>query len=299
MFEDFKPSPAFQCYPDTWLASAYITLMTPAEEGAYARLRMYDWINDGIPDDDDQLAILSRLGEAWFNGSSTNVQRLFKKHPRKPGFLTDPLLERERERQVEWRKKCQKAGQASAANRRKSLAANQSQNQLTFNGSSTNVQPAGCQLVDPHVEHKVNSPSPSPYIEPQPNTWPSEVEVVEWGKMDGIEEPVCRKFYAHNQALGWMTGNTPVRNARWWLKKFAMSEYRRTPAKANGTPRATTVFEQKTRLEALEKLLRDHPGSPQSDYSEVPSAEERKDFQVMFEEAKKLRRELALGGPSK
>ena len=36
-------SPAFQFYPNDWLSSPRITMMSPAEEGAYIRLLCYDW----------------------------------------------------------------------------------------------------------------------------------------------------------------------------------------------------------------------------------------------------------------
>ena len=52
--------PAFQFYPDAWLSSTDITLMTIAEEGAYHRLLCYAWQEEdcGLPDDDRQLAVM-------------------------------------------------------------------------------------------------------------------------------------------------------------------------------------------------------------------------------------------------
>ena len=35
--------PAFQFYPNDWLSSPTILLMTPAQEGAYIRLLCYCW----------------------------------------------------------------------------------------------------------------------------------------------------------------------------------------------------------------------------------------------------------------
>ena len=51
-------SPAFQFYPNDWLSSQNITLMTPAEEGAYIRLLCYAWADPdcSIPNDDEILA---------------------------------------------------------------------------------------------------------------------------------------------------------------------------------------------------------------------------------------------------
>ena len=58
-------SPAFQVYPGEWLSSQDIMLMTPSQEGAYIRLLFIAWLSDdcGLPDDDEQLASLSRLGD--------------------------------------------------------------------------------------------------------------------------------------------------------------------------------------------------------------------------------------------
>jgi hypothetical protein len=61
--------------------------MTPAEEGAYIRLLGYDWMNDGLPDNDEQLAALSRLGEGWFKGSGTRLRECF---PLRDGKLHNP-----------------------------------------------------------------------------------------------------------------------------------------------------------------------------------------------------------------
>jgi hypothetical protein len=51
-------------YTDDWLSSAVIAAMTAAEERGYLRLLLYSWNEDdcGLPDDDDTLAQLSKLG---------------------------------------------------------------------------------------------------------------------------------------------------------------------------------------------------------------------------------------------
>ncbi len=72
-------SPAFPLYTDDWLGSTAIALMSPAEEGAYIRLLAYEW-NSGdcsLPDDNKELAVLSRLGKAWGNGSGAKIRKNF------------------------------------------------------------------------------------------------------------------------------------------------------------------------------------------------------------------------------
>src|SRR5262249_53485961 len=98
----FMPNkaPAFQFYANDWLSSPRIMLMSAAQEGAYIRLLCIAW-NDpdcSLPDDDEQLAILSRLGEGWFNGGSTLVRKCFNQHPEKPGRLVNLRLLEEREK---------------------------------------------------------------------------------------------------------------------------------------------------------------------------------------------------------
>ena len=100
-------SPAFQFYPESWLSSPKIMLMTPAEEGAYIRLLSLCWSEGHLPDDDAQLALLSRLGDDWFNGSSTKLRECFTE---RDGKLYNERLSKERGKQRKWRKKCREGG---------------------------------------------------------------------------------------------------------------------------------------------------------------------------------------------
>jgi len=136
-------APAFQFYPGDWLSSPAVMLMPPELEGAYIRLLCYDWMSDGIPDCDQSLAALSRLGEGWFKGGSSVLKRCFNQHPTKEGFLTNPRLQKEREKQAEWREKSRIGGIKSAQSR-------------TSKGSRV-VQPK----VNRTVEPKGNSSSSS------------------------------------------------------------------------------------------------------------------------------------------
>lgn len=112
-----KSTPAFQFYPGDWLSSLKIQLMTPAEEGAYIRLLAYAWQAEdcGLPDDDLQLSVLSRLGEGWFNGSSQRLKaNFFSKRER----LYNARLLQERKKQEEWRRKSRDGGIKSGKIRR-------------------------------------------------------------------------------------------------------------------------------------------------------------------------------------
>ena len=109
-----KP-PAFQFYVNDWLSSPEIMLMTAAEEGAYIRLLAISWAKGGLPDDDEQLAVLSRLGEGWFKGSSTKIRQCFVKRGKK---LVNKRLEKERKNNQTWREKCRQGGIASGKARK-------------------------------------------------------------------------------------------------------------------------------------------------------------------------------------
>jgi len=96
-----------------------IMLMTPAQEGAYIRLLCICWESGdcSIPDDDNQLALLSRLGEGWFNGGSKLVRERFMPHPEKEGYLTNERLVKEFNKQAKWSEKSSSGGKKSAEKR--------------------------------------------------------------------------------------------------------------------------------------------------------------------------------------
>lgn len=114
--------PAFQFYANDWLSSTKISIMTPAEEGAYIRLLCHAW-NDPhccLPDDDEQLAVLSRLFEEWYKGSSEKIRNCFLPDTARPGKIFNKRLRDERKKQNEWRRKCRKGGLSSGKKRKNS-----------------------------------------------------------------------------------------------------------------------------------------------------------------------------------
>jgi uncharacterized protein YdaU (DUF1376 family) len=115
-------SPAFQFYPDSWLSSKDILLMTPSEEGAYIRLLAIAWLEPdcGLPDNDSELAVLSRLGKEWDGRSRERIRAKFRAEGGR--LYNDRLLE-ERRKQAEWSRKSSAGGKKSAeARARKSGA---------------------------------------------------------------------------------------------------------------------------------------------------------------------------------
>lgn len=144
-------SPAFQFYAKDWLSSPKIALMPPQYEGAYIRLLAYCWDSGdcSLPDDDDELASLSRLGEGWLNGGSKVLRKCFVSHPTKPGHLSNQRLLDEAEKQAAWQRKSSEGGKKSAAKR--------AENKELLRGGSTKGEPEADRPVKPNR----NSSSPS------------------------------------------------------------------------------------------------------------------------------------------
>lgn len=70
--------PYFKFYPNDWLGSQHVALLTPAEEGAYIHLLALAWNSPdcSLPDDDSALAFLSRLFVGW-DESRDKIRRGF------------------------------------------------------------------------------------------------------------------------------------------------------------------------------------------------------------------------------
>jgi len=127
--------------------------MTSAEEGAYIRLLAISWNapDCGLPDNDEQLAILSRLNGAW-KGSSSKLKACFIE---KNGRLYNKRLLSERKKQKLWREKCSLGGQHSGRARKA-----MQDKELQLRGSSSNVG----RVV------QVNGNTPSPSSSPSPSS---------------------------------------------------------------------------------------------------------------------------------
>ncbi|MCK5607572.1 DUF1376 domain-containing protein [Candidatus Pacearchaeota archaeon] len=89
-------SPAFQFYPKDYLSDINVQLMTLEERGAYLQLMCHEWEEKGLPTDDDDLSILSGLGDKWFEKSGDKIKKCFTI---KKDKLIHPRLEKERKKQ--------------------------------------------------------------------------------------------------------------------------------------------------------------------------------------------------------
>lgn len=107
-----------------WLGSTKIQAMKPDEEGAYLRLLLSASQMDdcGLPDDDNELANLSRLGNDWFKkpklSSLTRGQRIRQCFRCEGGRLFNDRLSQDREQFEALIEKRRHAGHVSAEQRR-------------------------------------------------------------------------------------------------------------------------------------------------------------------------------------
>lgn len=110
-----EKSPAFQFYPQDYLADPNVAEMTLEEQGAYIRLICYAWIAGSIPADPERCARL--VGNGCSISVATNVQRAFNEPSTDPQRLLHKRVEKERQKQAIRREQTSSAGRKSAAKR--------------------------------------------------------------------------------------------------------------------------------------------------------------------------------------
>ena len=102
-------SPAFQFYPDDFLGSSKVSVMTPTEIGVYVLLLCMDWNGNGITFNPKLLARYCRMAEHEFLEAWEVVGQCFEE---RDGKLYNPRLERERVKQAAYSAKQKAASDA-------------------------------------------------------------------------------------------------------------------------------------------------------------------------------------------
>ena len=93
-------APAFQFYPRDYMSDIKVRLMSHEQKGIYVDLLCLDWDEDGIPQDVEDLALLTGLEPARFRAHwEKRIACCFVEHPTKLRFLTSKRLEVERTKQ--------------------------------------------------------------------------------------------------------------------------------------------------------------------------------------------------------
>lgn len=222
-----KP-PAFQFYPQDYLASSRVAEMTLEEEGVYIRLLCYCWSTGSIPADPERCARLA--GKGCTVATATVVQRSFNEHPTDPQRLVHDRLEIERENQRTRREQASSAGKKSAERRSKTQGETADTKEMPAkthdsNGRSTDVQR--------NLNPSSSSSSSSSDIETQESALvvekpkrrsqafvkPSVQEIIDY--ILEIQSAVdAKQFWDHYESNGWRVGSNPMKDWRATVRKW-------------------------------------------------------------------------------
>lgn len=140
-----EKSPAFQFYPKEFLTDRNVAGMSLQERGAYITLLCLCWQEGWLPADLTRLANMVGAPLSVFRKFWPAIEVCFVASEDR---LVHPRLEKEREKQANYKRRQSDKGKASAATRK-----------------ATTVEPRfgpGCHPVDDQRQPKGNSPSPSP-----------------------------------------------------------------------------------------------------------------------------------------
>lgn len=115
-----ETSPAFQFYPKEFLADGNVSGMSLSERGAYITLICICWNDGSLPVAHDRLANMVGLPVRQFHKLWPALRACFKEQD---GRLIHPRLEREREKQEQFRRRqSDKGANGAAARWRKAMA---------------------------------------------------------------------------------------------------------------------------------------------------------------------------------
>jgi len=203
--------PSFQFYPKDFLSDTDTMAMPNEAIGIYFKLLCYDWVNDGIHNNDKKIMRIVNFEWHDFNGNERDIEDYniilshihskFIAHPSKEGFLTNPRLQKEREKQKDFIQKKINAGKEGASKR-------------WDKPKHTHIAKNSTPIVLPMAKNSSSSSSSiikkNIYIK-RKFTKPSLSEVVGYCKQrgNGID---AEKFIAHYESKGWMIGKTPMKD---------------------------------------------------------------------------------------
>lgn len=200
-----KP-PAFQFYADDFIGGTCD--LSAADVGAYIRLLCYQWSRGAIPSEPDKLERVA--------GGKVSDDVLAKF----PGGKNE-RMERERQKQDEYRALQSAKGRASA--------------QARFNRGSTVVQPER----QPDGQPKGNSPSPSP--SPKNTHTLTRAEIPTWEEVKrtadvrGVPTDSAKRFFDHHEGNQlWINQHGKVINWQYKLTTWAASDRTVKPSGQNG-----------------------------------------------------------------
>ncbi len=206
-------APAFQFYPQDYLASSRVAEMTLEEEGVYIRLLCYCWSTGSIPADPERCARLA--GKGCSVETATTVQRSFNEHPTDKQRLIHDRLEIERENQRKRREHAAEAGKESAKKRKPQQSSLPTQAKLPSvnNGRSTDVQrnvnPSSSSAASSSDVSLFNSPDVfvpekmrTPEVESAAQLWWSHLRLEHPDKLPEPNSPQLQAFWNDANRMG-------------------------------------------------------------------------------------------------
>lgn len=197
--------PDMPVFPNDWLSSTAITLMTPAEEGAYWRLLCHAWSDPtcSIPKCPVSLAALSRLGEAWATGGGAKIMACFEVDPERPDRVFNVKQRAIRDKQLK-RIETAKAKASDAANARwNKKSSSSAQAMLEHSASNADAQTK-------HMPQNASSPVSRLPIAGERERPASEVErpgveeVITYSQIIGLAEWKARDWFDEMQGCNWL-----------------------------------------------------------------------------------------------
>jgi len=147
----FGKSPAFQFYPKDFLTDENVRVMSMQERGVYITLMSFCWIEGTLPADTKRLARLCGMPAQQFNKLWKAIAPCFEVNPLNAERIIHPRLNKERVKQIIFRRRQSDKGRASSAARRQPDTAPDT------NRGSTAVQPAAAKPPEPDTNSSVCS----------------------------------------------------------------------------------------------------------------------------------------------
>ena len=241
--------PAFQFYADDFLAGTLD--LSQSEVGAYIRLLCHQWSRGSIPVETEKQQRLA--------GGSVSDDVAAKFRLQQDGKLVNERLERERQKQTDYREMQRQKGILSAESRK---------NQPKTNHGSTEPVSAVTTETQPNGQPEVNSPSPSPSPSPSANSSkaskpaPTIEEVIAHAESSGGSKIEAEKFWYYYDSNGWRVGRNPMKS---WKSSWGLWHRKNLPSE-NKSPSAFNQpviqkMDLKTKIKLLEEQIASHPAN--------------------------------------
>lgn len=186
-------SPAFQFYPSDFLSDKNTMLMSAEEIGMYMLLMCVCWKEGSLPDDMEEMAVLSRANSTDFEESWN--KRISKCFVREGDEWIHPRLEKERRKQHKYRQKKVEAGKKGA---RKRWENTDSEPKMADDSSAKNKNGTanGSPMANDSSSSSTSTSESNTRTHAKP---PDKEEVVKYFDEKGYSKSLAEKFYSYYQ----------------------------------------------------------------------------------------------------